>query len=555
MNVPSFQPSESSCVVDSFGHLSRCLGGLLAALASYSLVYGAPPINDQFVNRTILEGADVRDQASNVEATWESVEKDHGGFSGASYLAKSVWWQWMAPSNGIVVIDTDESTFDTVMAVYVNGNPDAGVTLGDLKAIAASDNINDINTRSRVRFPVTAGRHYQIAVDSSAASGQTGDIVLQIKFSSDPQISGLNLTSEASVVNDRFEDRVLLTGTNVSAIAYNLTAGWQSGEKDHGVSVGSGYLAKSVWWAWVAPGNGRATVHTAGSTRSNGNELDTLLAVYSGDTIGGLRLIAANDNIDQFIRTSMLSIPVTVDRIYQIVVDGNATSDQVGNIILNIQFDPIPEITNRNITTEATVENDFFADRILLTGTNVSAIGYNAGATWQSGENHMSTYASKSLWWAWRADSGEEVTIDTQGSSFNTIVAVYTGDQIFQLKQVALNDDAEPFDPTSLVRFFPTPGEYYQIAVDGSTVGPSFGSIVLNIRQGNGLSQGQLRSFHAVGIEFNPTPGKKYRLQRSADLSTWTFEGDPFIGGDEPYRLMIPTEGRLKEEFRFIEVP
>ena len=55
------------------------------------------------------------------------------------------------------------------------------------------------------------------------------------------------------------------------------------------------------------------------------------------------------------------------------------------------------------------------------------------------------------LWYAWTAPESGEVTFDTLGSAdtngttLDTIVAVYTGPNISQLLQVAANDDYYPF--------------------------------------------------------------------------------------------------------------
>lgn len=528
----------------------RGVGLSFVLVALGSSVQAAAPANDNFIDRTPLSGPSVRDEVSNTEATYERGERDHGALAGASWIGKSVWWSWTAPTNGIVVMDTVESSFDTVMTVYI------GDALGSLTAVASSDNIDDASTRSRVTFPVTTGRIYQIAVDSSAASGNTGTAVLQIAFSPDPKIAELNLPTEAAVVNDGFSDRVLLAGTNVSGIAYNLDANYVSGEPNHGVHAGSTWLGKTVWWAWRAPGNGTMTVTTTGSTDSTGKELDTLLAVYIGATISALAPVAANDDIEQFVRTSRLSIPVTADRIYQVVVDGNSATRMVGNVVLTITFEPTPALAHLNLPTEAAVGNDLFVNRVLLTGPNVSAVGYNAGASYQSGEPaHTPNWLGKTLWWSWRAESGEEVTISTSGSSFDTVLAVYTGDTFNSFPRVANNDDVDTVEQSSLVRFKPTPGQYYQIAVDGNTGSGTYGSILLHIRQADGLSAGQIRSFHAVGVEFDPEPGKTYRLQRSADMVHWTFEGEPFVAGEGPYRTLIATEGRLLETYRFIELP
>ncbi len=73
------------------------------------------------------------------------------------------------------------------------------------------------------------------------------------------------------------------------------------------------------------------------------------------------------------------------------------------------------------------------------------------------------------------------VTIDTHGSNFNTLLAVYTGTSVSALKTVASDDDTSYYDLTSQVSFNAVAGTTYHVAVDGYR-GAS-GNIVLNLSQ------------------------------------------------------------------------
>ena len=83
------------------------------------------------------------------------------------------------------------------------------------------------------------------------------------------------------------------------------------------------------------------------------------------------------------------------------------------------------------------------------------------------------------MWYSWTAPTGSNVTIDTVGSDFDTLLAVYTGYSLGTLTPVASNDDI-PGSVQSRVTFFAMAGQTYQIAVDGYN-GAS-GNIVLNWR-------------------------------------------------------------------------
>ena len=107
--------------------------------------------------------------------------------------------------------------------------------------------------------------------------------------------------------------------------------------------------------------------------------------------------------------------------------------------------------------------------------------GTNVNATKEAGEpNHGGNAGGKSVWYSWTAPSSGVVSIDTHGSSFDTLLGLYTGTSVAALTTVASNDDNPAGGTTtSKVRFTTTAGTTYQIAVDG--YGGISGSITLNL--------------------------------------------------------------------------
>jgi hypothetical protein len=64
----------------------------------------------------------------------------------------------------------------------------------------------------------------------------------------------------------------------------------------------------------------------------------------------------------------------------------------------------------------------------------------------------------------------ELLHVDTHGSSFDTVLAVYTGTAVNALgPAVAENDDAGPGTNSSMIAFAFDAGTRYHIAVDGKT--------------------------------------------------------------------------------------
>ena len=120
--------------------------------------------------------------------------------------------------------------------------------------------------------------------------------------------------------------------------------------------------------------------------------------------------------------------------------------------------------------------NDSFANRIQVTGISWTRAGTNVGATLETGEpNHAGVPQGASVWWRWTATRSGPVRITTQGSSFDTVLAIYTGASVGALTAVTYNDDTAGRE--SDVQFFASAGTDYAIAVSGYSAGT--GSIAL----------------------------------------------------------------------------
>ena len=130
--------------------------------ASSLAAAGLAPANDSFAAAQFLPSANNSVSGSNAGATVESGEPSHG--DQLNPASNSVWYTWTAPATGRAIFRTIGSNFDTVMAAYLPG-PATGV--GGLTQIAANDDLvlDNSTTASQIKFTVTAGQRYFIAVD------------------------------------------------------------------------------------------------------------------------------------------------------------------------------------------------------------------------------------------------------------------------------------------------------------------------------------------------------------------------------------------------------
>lgn len=264
----------------------------------------------------------------------------------------------------------------------------------------------------------------------------------------------VTVTPPAPGANDNFANAVRLIGATWSLMGSNAGATVEAGEPAHGGLPGG----HSVWQIWTAPTTGTATIDTFGSS------FDTLLAVYTGAAVNALALVAENN--DSGGPQSEVTFSTVAGTTYLIAIDG------AGGATGTVQL---------NLTTTTALSNGFANAQILPDGT--AGLGSNAGATLEGGEPpHGPNASGASVWIQWTAPADGSFTATTLGSDFDTTLAIYTGNSLATLVQVAANDDAGSLT-TSVATFTAVAGTTYHIAVDGSSLGggAATGTVVLNV--------------------------------------------------------------------------
>ena len=476
------------------------------------------PINNDFSARFVLSGNAAEAKGANDNADKEPGEPAHVGNAGGH----SIWWSWTAPFTGRAVVLTKNSDIDTLLAVYT------GPDVAHLAPVAANDDASRYDATSKVVFDTTSGTSYQFAVDGwNGAEGQVD----------------VSLSHGVIPVNDDFADRIALSGTTVSAAGTNAFASKEPGEPHHAGDVGG----HSVWWTWTAPANGAVTISTPDVL------FKTLLAVYTGNSVTNLTLVA--NDLTRAYRTNMSEVrfDATAGVSYQIAVDGfqegtgriglqieqtpgryslNLASSPMGaDAVVNATPPPAADgkyaagtpvtlsaapganlrfhhwsgdasgsaastvvTVNRSGTAAANFvpANDTFSQAALLEGASGRVTGCNDFATRELGEPaHAVGAGGKSIWWTWTAPLNGQATLRTTGSSLDTVLAVYVGSSLAGLELVARNDDLSTLDARSEVRFEAQARTVYRIAVDG--FGGSAGNVELELETATADPTGLVR--------------------------------------------------------------
>lgn len=273
----------------------------------------------------------------------------------------------------------------------------------------------------------------------------------------------------AGPTNNMFASATVIPSASGSILASSADATREPGEPNHANNGGGA----SIWFRWTAAASGNTTFNTIGS------DFDTTLAIYVGTSVNALSLVGQNDDLQSGTLQSRVTFTATAGTVYMIAVDGY--DGDAGTVVLN--------------WTAPTVNNDSFASAIPISGASGSVSGSNVNYTRETGEpRHQpasvpaANIGQRSAWWSWTAPGSGQVTIDTAGSSFDTVLAVYTGSAVDALTQVAQNDDVNSSLATSQVTFTATAGTVYRIAVDGYRSSSGIqreGSITLRWSQGS----------------------------------------------------------------------
>jgi len=398
----------------------------------FSLDIEGRPANDDFAAAEALPAEPMMAGGSTAFATKEPGEPDHAGSPGGH----SLWYSWTPTSSGPVDISAcgHSPAVDTLLAVYT------GSAVNALTPVASNDDgsgprpngLCEPGTNfSDVVIDVSAGTTYRIAVDTKDATGRFG------------------LSFERGRTNDAFAaPQQLGPGLPASASGSDKLAGVEPGEPNYAGEPGG----HSLWYSWTPTSSGTVEL----STCTNAGNLDTLLAVYTGSALNSLTGVAASDDDPGGgcrATDSDVQFAAVAGTTYRIAVAGKAGS--WGSFQLSLAGSP---------------NNDDFAKAIPV-GANLPIwwTGSNRFAGKELGEpDHAGDPGGHSLWFKWTAPRSGTVSVDTCDSSFDTLLAVYTGPSVNALTPVASDDDGSgKCSPGSRLSFPATANTVYRIAVDG----------------------------------------------------------------------------------------
>lgn len=239
--------------------------------------------------------------------------------------------------------------------------------------------------------------------------------------------------------NDAFTDALA-----VAALPYSNTQSTAEATVEAGEPLPCGDISATVWYSFAPSSASTVKVRTTAL-------FDTVLAVYSGSSLPALDLIECND--DTGVLGSAVQFTASPGTAYRIQVGGFGGS--TGDVTVDIETGVPPA-------------NDSFSNPQALPDPLPAVDSQNTVvATLEQGEPQPSCAPiGRTIWYVFTPGQTGLYRVRTEGSDFDTVLAVYTGSTIESLSSVDCNDDA-PSSLTSELEFSGTAGSSYRIQVGG----------------------------------------------------------------------------------------
>jgi hypothetical protein len=380
------------------------------------------PFTDSFADpKNLIVGANGVGRGSNLDSSREAGEPFHANRLGTN----SVWLRWRPPASGAAILSTLGSGFDTLLAVYT------GSSVRNLTEVA-SDNDGGGFLTSQLKFYAVADTEYYIAVDGY--HGAKGEVVFRWNL--------FPLVNPLTKITVQPTDQSALLGDRVS-----LEVNYKISEPARVQWLRDGVLVRDV---------------SAGD--SDRLEFASLGRGDVGNYLCRVVTVAAPDD-------SVLEVPSRVIRLQvHLRGDGAVVRDIFTRDKLFEVLDAASILPGGQGLQKSGRRKQAGGPATGYTGTQIFS---TFGSTRESGEpNHCGVAGGASEWYSYVPPTNGLLRISTDGSDFDTVLAVYvvpSGQSVNyeNLQSVACDNDSGVNGRTSAVTFSASPNETYYIAVDG----------------------------------------------------------------------------------------
>lgn len=361
----------------------------------------AAPANDLCANATVIsslpfqETVDIRDATTSVGDPTNTP-------------TNSIWYQWTCPTSGDYIWDMvgsflfrDTSASPQTGVATIRTMIVQGTCGGTWTTIANSGSWSNRpwNSPARIKFTATAGQTYYLIAGTGTTNNNLAERKVNVRLMAAP----------AAPTNDLCVNAIDITSTPYSNT--QNTIGQTKSADDPIENKYWGDRVVGVWYKFTP------SVSKTYRIDASGSDYEVLLSIWSTGTCGSLGGELAGTAFYE--EGSQLNVALTAGTTYFIWAAGQDSTDGIGyagSLTLNV-YDPSAPSPNCTAATaissipySTTVDTTGFSSNIL--DPLNSEFGYRA---------------FNPKYFSFTPSESGTYKIDTNGSSFNTVISVYSG--------------------------------------------------------------------------------------------------------------------------------
>lgn len=301
-------------------------------------------------------------------------------------------------------------------------------------------------------------------------TGATANFLLRVYLADCDTRNSYNMNVSATLANDTCATATVIppNTTSYNPATYSTVAADASlSEPQESCEFNNNGVSNTVWYSFTPCGSGTISLNTIGSN------YDTVLSVFSG-TCGSATQVACNDDIGGGnLQSQLINVPVAGGVTYLIKVADYNTASGGGNLSFHFSYTPTAP------------GNDLCGNAVVIPSgiTAFNPTPYcTIGATVTGGDPAEScgfTTNSNSVWYRFTACGSGTISVDTNGSDYDTVLAIFSGG-CGAANEVACDDDGGTGLNSQLTAVPVTAGTTYLIKIsdyntpDGGTLDFNF---------------------------------------------------------------------------------
>ncbi len=363
-------------------------------------------------------------------------------------VSNSVWYSFTPCGSGTITIDTFGTSYDTVLSMFTG-------TCTAANQVACNDNA--IGTQARLlNVPVTTGTTYLIKVADFNTTAGGGALDFNFTYAPTPPS------------NDSCASAVVIPG---NATAFNptpfCTVGATTQPGDPAESCGFTTNSNPVYYSFTPCGNGHITVDT------NGSDYDTVLSIFTGTCASPVEL-ACDDDSGTGLNSQLINVPVTGGTTYLIKAADFGNPDG-GSLNFNFSYSVSTAPVNDSCSSPTVIPKN----TLNFDPPPYCTVGANATV----GEPQESCEVggvgvSNTVWYSFAPCASGTISLNTNGSDYDTVLAVFTGTCGAGV-QLACDDDSGTGSNSQLINVPVNAGTTYLIKVSDYG-GPNGGTLTFH---------------------------------------------------------------------------